>query len=271
MRVASIHTYPVKGCHRIDQDAATVEPWGLAGDRRFMPVDERGTLVSQREEPRLTQVQPTIVDGGLILAARGMPDLKVPAVAGDLCDVTISRSTLPASRAGAEADEWLSAVTGRPLRLVFLDDPTRRPINPRYARPGDRVSFADGYPLLLTNAASLDVLNDWMAESGSVEGPVPMTRFRPNVVVSGAPAWAEDGWVGGRIRIGEVMFRAPKPCDRCVMTTNDQETGQRGREPLRTLARYRNINQLLLFGLNLIPDGVGRIANGDEVSIEPLP
>ncbi len=94
-----------------------------------------------------------------------------------------------------------------------------------------------------------------------------MTRFRPNVVVSGAPAWAEDTWVGGRIRIGGVTFRAPKVCGRCVVPTTDQETGQRGREPSRTLARYRNVDQKLVFGLNLIPDGTGEIRLGDEVSL----
>jgi len=107
----------------------------------------------------------------------------------------------------------------------------------------------------------------WIAESGSDEGPLPMTRFRPNVVVSGAPAFAEDDWIGRRLRIGTVPLRAPKPSDRCVVTTTDQETGERGREPLRTLARHRRFGQALLFGLNLIPDGTGEIRAGDEVAL----
>jgi uncharacterized protein YcbX len=149
-----------------------------------------------------------------------------------------------------------------------LDDPTRRAVNPVYARPGDVVSFADGYPLLLANVASLAMLNDWLAEAGSPEGPLPMTRFRPNLVIEGAAAWAEDAFVGGRLRIGSVEFRVPKPCDRCVVTTTDQETGVRGKEPLRTLGRYRNVDQLLMFAVNLIPDGTGTVAVGDAV--EPL-
>jgi uncharacterized protein len=267
MRVASIHTYPVKGCHRIDQETAVVQPWGLAGDRRWMPVDEDGKVVSQREYPRMTQVRPSIVDGGIVLSAPGVADLTVREPAGDPVEVDIWRYRLTANLAGSEADAWLSRVLECKVRLVYLADPTNRAVDPGYGRPGDRVSFADGYPLLVTNGASLDELNGWIAESGSVEGPLPMTRFRPNVVVSGAPAWAEDSWLGGRLRIGEVVFRAPKPSDRCVMTTNDQETGERGKEPLRTLARYRKINQLLLFGLNLIPDGPGRIRVGDEVEV----
>lgn len=268
MHLASIHTYPIKGAHRVDQDSARVEPWGLAGDRRFMPVDEQCVVVSQREEPRLTQVRPFTVDGGIVLAAPGMPELKVPALADEQVEVTIWSNQVMASRCGMEADEWLSEAIGRRVRLVYLDDPRRRQVSQKYGRPDDRVGFADAYPLLLANTASLDALNGWIAESGSAEGPLPMTRFRPNVVLTGAPAWAEDGWVGGRIRIGGVVFRAPKPCDRCVMTTHDQETGAQGREPLRTLAKHRNVDQKLLFGVNLIPDGTGAIRIGDEV--EPL-
>ena len=110
-------------------------------------------------------------------------------------------------------------------------------------------------------------MNDWIAESGSDEGPLPMTRFRPNVVVDGAPGWAEDGWVDRRIRIGGVTFRAAKACGRCVMTTTDQETGERGREPLRTLGQRRKVDQSLLFGTNVIPDGTGPIRVGDPVEL----
>ncbi len=267
MRLASLHLYPVKGCHRVDVTDAVVQPWGLAGDRRWFPVDPDGALVSQRELRTLTQVQPTLVDGGLRLSAAGLPDLTVPATAGDYAEVTVWKDTFKASRAGAEADEWLSTATGRQLRLMWQDDPHRRPIDPAYALPGDVVNAADGYPLLLTNSASLAQLNDWIIERDSAEQPVPMNRFRPNVVVDGAPAWAEDGWVGRHVRIGEVRFRMPKPCARCVLTTNDQETGERGREPLRTLGQRRNINQELLFGMNLIPDNAGVLRIGDPVEL----
>jgi uncharacterized protein len=267
MRVASLHIYPVKGAHRVDQLAAVVQPWGLAGDRRWMPVDEQGVVVSQREEPRLTQVRPSIVDGGLILRSPDMPDLKVLSQPRDPVEVDVWGSLLAATPSGAEADAWLSAVLRRPIRLVWMNDPTLRPVTPDYSRDEDRVSFADAFPILLANSASLDELNGWIAESGSLEGPLPMTRFRPNIVLSGAPPWAEDSWLGGRVRIGATIFRAPKLSDRCVMTTQDQETGAKGKEPLRTLARYRKIDRLLMFGMNLIPDdGVGSIAVGDEVS-----
>ncbi len=267
MRLASVHTYPVKGFHRVDHDGAQVEPWGLAGDRRWLVTDDAGRMLTQREEPRLTRCQPSYVDGDLVVSARGRPDLHVPAKAGELVEVSVFGTPVRLSRAGAAADAWLSETLGREVHLMYLDDPTRRPVDPRYGRPDDRVSLADGYPVLLANPASLVVLNDWIAEGGSDEGPLPMTRFRPNVVVDGVPAWAEDGWVGRRLRIGAVTFRVPKPCDRCVVTTTDQETGERGREPLRTLGRYRKVGQALLFAMNLIPDRTGEIRVGDEISV----
>jgi hypothetical protein len=267
VQVGSINTYPVKSCRRLDHDRATVDPWGLVGDRRWLIADHRGVLLTQREEPRLTEIRPALIDGALVLRHARAADLTVPAVPGELEPVALWSAVVPVTRVGEEADAWLSAALDRKLRLYYLDDPTRRPIDPDYAAPDDRVNLADGYPLLLANSASLVAVNDWLAGESPSEGPLPMTRFRPNVVVDGAGAWAEDGWLGGRIRIGAVTFRAPKPCSRCVITTTDQETGERGREPLRTLARHRNIGQGLLFGLNLIPDGTGDIALGDEVTI----
>jgi uncharacterized protein YcbX len=196
----------------------------------------------------------------------GLGDLTVDEPTGDeLTDVTVWNFTGSAALVSAAADDWLTEALSRKVRLVFLDDPTRRAVNPAYGRPDDRVSFADGYPVLLANTRSLADLNQRIAESGSLEGPMPMERFRPNIVISGAPAWIEDDWTGHRVRVGTVEFRVPKPCDRCVVTTTDQETGERGREPLRTLARFRNIDQGLLFATNLIPDGPGHIAVGDPV------
>ncbi|MFD0821985.1 MOSC domain-containing protein, partial [Micromonospora zhanjiangensis] len=172
----------------------------------------------------------------------------------------------------------LADLLGPEVRLVWLAEPTRH--QPRDDRPdadarldaGDRVSFADGYPLLLANSASLAQLNDWLAESGSTEGPLPMTRFRPNVVVDDAPPWAEDDWTGRRLRIGSAVFQVADGCDRCVVTTTDQETGVRGKQPLRILAERRKFGRDLLFGQNLVPVGsvraVGSGADGVPVDID---
>lgn len=267
MRLESLHLYPVKGCHRIDVDRATVQPWGLAGDRRWLIVDADGQIISQREDPALTGIRPSLVEGDLRLSATGRPDLTVPPPTGNHERVDVWGDTVPLSPAGPAADGWLSATLGRPARLYHLDDPTSRPVDPSYSRPDDRVSLADAYPLMVTSSASLDALNGALADEGSAEGPLPMTRFRPSAVVGGADAWAEDGWIGRRLRIGPVVFRAVKPCDRCVVTTTDQETGVRGHEPLRFLGRHRNVDQKLLFGVNLIPDDTGDLAAGDEVTL----
>ncbi|WBB82165.1 MOSC domain-containing protein [Micromonospora sp. WMMD882] len=271
MRVAALHTYPVKGCHRLDHDAARVEPWGLAGDRRWMIVDADGVGVTQRRHPALATLRPTLRSGGLVLRGPGHPDLDVPEPTGG--EPTPARTfrhrkfDVEARAAGPAADAWLTTALGHPVRLVWLARPTRHIARgDRRHDPGDQVSFADAYPLLLTVTASLDALNGWLAEADAA--PAPMARFRPNLVVEGAPAWAEDGWTGRDLRIGDSVFRAAGGCDRCAVTTVDQETGTRtGQEPLRTLARHRRIDRAVVFGLNLVPVAVGTVAVGDPVRL----
>lgn len=256
IQVAGIWRYPVKSCRGERLGAAVVEPWGLAGDRRWMIVDGAGEAVTARDCPPLVLVTPRLDGDGdrIRLGAPGLPELTVPVPSGAaLVPVSVWGNGLTASLACDEASEWLGKITGEPVRLVYLDDPTRRAPNPDYSQPGDRVSFADGYPLLLTASESLAALNDWILEGPlAAEGPLPMTRFRPSVVVTGAPAWAEDGW--RVLRIGEVTFRVAKGCDRCVFTTIDPDTAVQGREPLVTLARHRRWGGKIWFGVNLIPD-----------------
>ncbi|MGK5674970.1 MOSC domain-containing protein [Micromonospora sp. URMC 106] len=271
MRLSAIHTYPVKGGHRLDHDDARVLPWGLAGDRRWMIVDAAGVGITQREVPGLAGLRAVARDGALLLRARGRPDLDVPEpAAGEPVPVRTFRGRphpVPALSAGPAADAWLDAFLGRAARLVWLARPTRHiPSGDRRYDTGDRVNFADAYPLLLTTVASLDALNGWLADAG--EEPVPMARFRPNLVVDGPVAWAEDSWAGRPLRLGGVRLRAAGPCERCVVTTTDQETGARGKEPLRTLARHRNIGRKLLFGLHLVPEETGVVRIGDELVVE---
>jgi uncharacterized protein YcbX len=141
-----------------------------------------------------------------------------------------------------------------------MTEAIERPVSPRHGRPGDRVSFADGYPLLLTTDASLGALND------RLDRPVPMNRFRPNLVVDGETPFGEDGWA--LIRVGEVRLRVVKPCARCVVTTVDQETGEVGREPLRTLATFRRHEDGgVLFGQNVVHEGPGVLRVGDDVEV----
>lgn len=269
MRVTALHTYPIKGCYRNDARAVVVEPWGLAGDRRWVILDADGSMVTQREEPQLVRVKPSSDGNRLILRADGHPDLRIDSAVTDLVDFKHFSGPVQGSPVGDAADAWLTAVLDRDVRLVWCDDPTRRPVEEQYSEAHDRVSFADEFPVSLGNLASLAALNDLILEGGSDEVPLPMARFRPNIEIDGATAWAEDDWVGGRVRVGDVVFRAPKGYGRCVVTTTDQETGERGKEPLRSLGRHRNINQSLLFNLALIPETTGVISVGDEMTIEP--
>ena len=267
VRLASIHIYPLKAARGFDVGESPVEPWGLAGDRRWLLVDETGRFVSQREEPTMARVVVRTGDRGVTASAPGQPDICVPAPCqgggAEMLRVSVWESTLLAAAAGNAADSWFSGYLGRPVRLVYLDDPTRREVDQDYAARGDVVSFADGYPLLLTNSGSLDELGRWLTEDGGQA--VPMNRFRPSVVVAGVGPWAEDGW--RRIRIGEVPFRVAKPCGRCVVTTIDQATAEVGRQPLKMLGRRRRFGQELVFGQNLIPDATGVIRVGDPIEI----
>jgi uncharacterized protein YcbX len=262
--VTRIARYPVKSCKGEPVQSAGVEPWGLAGDRRWMIVDSGGSAVTAREHPPLLLVTPR-ADGMVMRFARPLaPDLVLAAPpAGELLPVDVWGTRLLATTAGEQSAAWFSEVTGVPVRLVYLDDPSRRHPNPGFSQPGDVVSFADGYPLLLASEDSLVSLNDLIVAGPLAdEGPMSMQRFRPNVVVAGAPAWAEDRW--RRIRIGSVVFRAVKGCDRCVLTTIDPETAERGKEPIATLARYRKWDGKVWFGVNLIPD---QPASGDAIRV----
>jgi MOSC domain-containing protein len=265
VHLASIHIYPLKAARAVDLEESFVEPCGLADDRRWLLVDEEGRFISQREEPSLARVVVTCGPGHIRVSADGRTGLVIaePPPAAALIKVRVWSDALLATAAGPEADAWFSAFLGRRVGLVHLDDPTRRPVDPQYGRAGDIVSFADGFPLLLTSTGSLGELGAWLAADR--QAPAPMTRFRPSVVVSGAPPWAEDRW--RRIRIGAIPFRVAKPCGRCVVTTTDQITGQRGQQPLKMLGRRRRFGNELVFGQNLIPDSGGVIRVGDPVEI----
>ncbi|HZY76111.1 MAG TPA: MOSC N-terminal beta barrel domain-containing protein [Jatrophihabitantaceae bacterium] len=268
LTLTGINRHPVKSCRGEALASALVEPWGLAGDRRWMIVDEAGETITAREHPRMLLIRPELVDGGMRLTGPDVDDLVVPVPDGPSVQVTVFGGTPFAARlADDAAHAWFSKLVGEPARLVYQDDPRRRATNPERTAPGDCVSFADGYPLLLAAEESLAALNDLIAAGKYPEqGPVPMRRFRPSVVVAGARAWDEDHW--RRLRIGAATFRAVKGCDRCVITTTDPDTAQLGKEPLASLAKHRRWDGRAWFAMNLVPDNPGATINvGDEVEI----
>lgn len=271
MILDAITIYPVKSMRGVSVREAVVEPWGLAGDRRWMVVDEDGRYLTQRELPGMAKIVATPDgDGGVVLSASdtgaGELHAPMPKESGRTIEVVVWGDRVQAQAANRDADAWLSAALDRVCRLVHMGNPAAaRPVDPIYGRPADRVSFADGFPLLGVSTASLSDLNGRLAQ------PVPMTRFRPNIEVFGGTPWAEDKWRQLWIGAGRgVAFRAVKPCARCVIVATDQDTGVRARdrEPLRTLADFRRGDRgRVLFGQNLVPDGTGRLAVGDRVEV----
>ncbi len=263
MRLAELRIFPVKALRGIEVGQARVEPWGLEGDRRWMVVDAAGRFLTQRELPAMACVRAAPTPHGIELRVRDRTlSVPFPAPGTATIPVTVWRDVVEARLAGPEAHALLGEALGRPCRLVWLHDTRGRATDARYAPAGSTVSFADGFPLLLAAQASLADLN------ARLEAPVTMGRFRPNVTIDGGAAWEEDGWT--RIRIGEVAFAVVKPCERCVVTTIDPETGERPdkTEPLRTLARFRrDARGGVMFGQNLVPETEGTIRIGDAVEV----
>ena len=271
-RVTGLYLYPVKSLRGYAVSTAEFDDWGFAGDRRFMIVHEAdGLFITQRTHPRLALIEAVLTAEALTLSATGHGSVTVPSKASSgLRRVTVWKSTVTADDCGDDPAEWLSDFLGLPLRLVRMGGTFQRPIVKPTAQPGDVVSFADGYPFLAISEASLAHLNDRIQENQGE--PVPMNRFRPNLVVADCAAFAEDDW--SRIRIGRAVFRNGGPCARCIVTTTDQFTGKRmGKEPLKTLATFRrdpadptDVN----FGVNLIHESKqGTICVGDIVVPAP--
>lgn len=266
-RLSGLHLYPIKSCAPLSVESAQVEARGLRHDRRWMVVDPAGRFITGRELPRLTLVHAVPDGDGLSLHAPDMPALRVPVPRTDeVLPVTVWKSDVGARPCDPAADAWLGTFLGQPVRLVHMDAGVHRPVASDCAQPGDEVSFADAYPLLLITRAALDGLNARLPQ------PVPMQRFRPNLVVDGAPAHAEDDW--SRIRIGGNEFEVGPACVRCVFTTVDPERGERDAsgEPLRTLITYRRGKEGVTFGRNLVPRdisprGTGTLRLGDLVEV----
>lgn len=258
----AIRIYPIKSTAGQPLEQSSVEPMGLTGDRRWMVVDDQDRFLTGRRFPILTQVQARLSGSGLTIAAPGRSELNVPRPGSNQRRVRVWKDEVPCHDAGPAAARWFSDLLAHPCRLVHMGDEHLRPVDAAYSRPDDRVSFADGFPLLLISEGSLAALNQRLDE------PVSMWRFRPNLVVGGCEPFAEDRWK--RIAIGEVEFEVAKPCARCVFTTVDPENATRHPlgEPLKTLTAFRRDPERgVLFGQNLVARGRGMLQHGDPVRV----
>lgn len=264
MHIASLARYPIKGCRGQLVTSVDIDGYGVVGDRRLMLVDADRRFLSQRELPVLATLEPTLdgpmlsvrTDGASTLNHELQPD-------GAPIEVRIWKDLVTAHDQGDRAAAWFTAAIGTPCRLVMFGAASHREIDLEWSvRPGAETAFADGYPLLAVVEASLVALN------AALEVPVPMGRFRPSVVVSGAEAWSEVEWT--TVAMGSLVADAVKPCARCLVPTTDQFTGARApdQEPLRTLARLRTIPGLgAIFGQNLMPRTPGTLTVGDDVRV----
>lgn len=264
LELSEINVFPIKSLHGISVERSIVEPQGLQFDRRLMLVDDDGRFISQREVAAMARIIVAVNSKGLTASLDEKSiDISFASNDGENVDVTIWDDTVRANIYEANINEWFSQAIGKSCRLVSKAKDETRNVDAKYAVNGleNEVGFADGYPYLLIGQASLDELNSRLDE------PIPMARFRPNLVVSGSEPFAEDNWK--KIRVGEAIFHLVKPCARCVITTIDQEEGVRtGPEPLRTLAKFRNRDGKVLFGENLIAENpVVEINLGDKVEV----
>jgi len=267
--ISSLHLYPVKSCRGIAVEEAAFDAFGMVDDRRFLIVEAAGSFLTQRSDARLTLIEADFADGSLILRAPNAREMRLPleTPASDERSVTVWRDTVMAGDMGDAAAAWLSAVIAKPCRLVRAGaDFTRRlpveriPAAHAGSLPEVPVAFVDAFPLLVISEASLAHLNT------KLEVSLPMNRFRPNIVVRGGAEHDEDRWKV--VRVGGVEFRAGGDCGRCVVTTTNQETGERGAEPLVTLAKYRRDDRgAIMFGQYWMHCGPGTIRVGDLVEV----
>lgn len=262
--IQDIFIYPIKSLGGIRLTEAKVEERGFKFDRRWMLVDPQGVFLTQRTHTQMTLLQVQLGETGLIVFDKRNPEdeLQIPydLISDQEIEVEIWDDSVIANIVDPRLDPWFSEKLGMACHLVIMPESTLRKVSPKYSVNDESVSFADGMPYLILGQESLNDLNS------RLENPVPMDRFRPNIVFSGGQSYAEDSWK--KIRIGAVEFQVVKPCARCVLTTIDQETGFQGKEPLKTLAGYRTVASKVYFAQNMVALETGTIRIGDLIILE---
>lgn len=260
--VSEITIYPIKSLGGISLQEAIVEERGLQYDRRWVLADENNVFITQRQNEQMALIDVAITEDGLRVNHRlkRISSLQIPFVPQSDTNeqITIWDDVVRGIRVSDEADAWFTAVLGMKCSLFYQPDDSIRLTDPKYSiTKEEHTSFSDGYPILVIGQASLDGLN------AKLEEPVSMKRFRPNLVFTGGEAHVEDSWK--YFTIGEAKLVGVKPCARCVLTTINPETAEKGKEPLRTLTQYRNVNNKILFGQNLLVVETGKVSVGDEI------
>ncbi|MBI3579506.1 MAG: MOSC domain-containing protein [Ignavibacteriales bacterium] len=261
MILSEIVIYPIKSAKGISLSSAMLEERGLQYDRRWMLVDRNGLFLTQRKFPRMALMDVQVKLDSLLVNAPGMSELTIPfeVERSKPVAVTVWDDTVQAFTISSEINEWLSRFLEFPCALVYMRKESTRFVESTYATRNDQVSFADSFSLHLLSEESLHDLNS------RLETPVPMNRFRANLVIRGCKPYEEDTW--RVIEIGSLKFHIVKACPRCTIPTVDQTNAMQGKEPIRTLRQYRTVNGQVLFGQNLIHKSNGILNAGDEVKV----
>lgn len=261
MQLQDIYIYPIKSLGGIRLEESKLEERGLKFDRRWMLVDKEGMFLSQRTFPEMALLQVEVGEESLVVFHKkdNVHRIQVPFLPqSDIFkSVQIWEDEVIGQIVGEKVSKWFSGILGMECDLVIMPESTERKLSPKYAVNNESVGFADAMPYLLIGQASLDGLNS------KLEKAVPMDRFRPNLVFSGGLPFEDDAW--DKIKIGEAEFKITKPCARCVMTTVNQETAEKGKEPLKTLATFRTFDNKVMFGQNMLLLKGDKIKVGDEV------
>lgn len=265
LTISELAIYPVKSMRQIQLQESALQFGGLKYDRRWMVIDDSGVMVTQRNVARLCLIQPELlkpeVDCSIKLSAVDMPDISISVPDGcHTCKAKIWDDVCNAYDAGDEIANWLKEFLSIDCRLVYFPEDEIRIVDQTYARPNDQTAFSDGFPILLTTQASLDDLNSRMDEV------IAMARFRPNIVVSGCEAFAEDDWK--LLKVDGITLRIVKPCGRCTVPNVDINSAERCKEPIKTLVTYRKRDHKVFFGQNVVSNGQGILAVGMNVHIE---
>lgn len=257
--ISELYIHPLKSAASISVTKASIDAFGFENDRRWMLVDNKGIFLSQRQLPSMCLIKAVVEDDGLKLSVPNVSPLFVPFIDDKIQMVEVWGDTCQSYDCGEKAAAYLSDFLQVKCRLVYFSENEKRQVDLDYAKTGDLTGFSDGFPLLVISQASLDDLNSRLNE------PVSMTRFRPNVVISGVEAFAEDSW--NDIQIGGINFRVVKPCSRCSIPSIDPLTGLRSVEPVKTLRGYRMRDSKVYFGQNVIADATGVIEVGMTVVV----
>lgn len=262
--LSEIYIYPIKSLGGISLNEALLEERGLKYDRRWMLVDKNGVFLTQRKHFEMALLQVSISNSKITITHKINADLKISfsteEYTGEAIPITIWNDRSTGVEVNTQVSDWLSHLLKMKVKLVKMPAEHKRPVDPKYASNNEIVSFADDYPCLIIGQSSLDALNAKLPE------PILMDRFRPNFVFTGGEPHIEDKFK--TFQLGNSLFSAVKPCARCVLTTVNQQTGAKGQEPLRTLASYRTFDKKVMFGQNLIHQGLGIVRVGDELKIK---